>query len=128
MNINEIYELPFVSVTIVYRGKELILKKVLLDTGSASTIFRADSVGEIGVIPEVGDIVDTIRGVGGIEYVYAKTLDFLHFDKLIISNFQVEIGSMDYGMEIDGIIGFDFMKIAGIVIDVPTMQVKVGTN
>lgn len=117
------YGLPFVSVTIQFRGKKLTLDKVLLDTGSAGTIFKADIVEAIGVIPESEDIVDSIHGVGGIEYVYTKTFDAICFEAVCINHFQVEIGSMDYGMEIDGIIGFDFIRTAGLVIDTVNMQV-----
>ncbi|MCP1309986.1 retropepsin-like aspartic protease [Paenibacillus tyrfis] len=124
MNITEEYGLPFVSLTIVYKGKKLELQKVLLDTGSASTLFNADLVRDIGVVPEENDVVDTIRGVGGIEYVYTKYLDAIEFDGITIEQFQVEIGSMDYGIEIEGIIGFDFMKAAGLIIDTKSMIVN----
>jgi hypothetical protein len=128
MNIVEDCGLPFVSVTIVFRGKELTMDKVLLDTGSASTLFHADLVRDIGVVPEGDDVVDTIRGVGGVEYVYTKILDAIHFDGENLEQFQVEIGSMDYGIEIDGIIGYDFMKAAGIFIDTKLMIVRVGSQ
>jgi hypothetical protein len=49
MNIDMIYGLPFVAVTICYRDQKLVLKHVLLDTGSAGTVFNADRVDEIGV-------------------------------------------------------------------------------
>ncbi|MFX3636037.1 MAG: retropepsin-like aspartic protease [Candidatus Pristimantibacillus sp.] len=121
MNITEVYGLPFVKITIVFRGKALELNRVLLDTGSASTLFNADLVGDIGIVPEENDAVDTIRGVGGVEYVYTKFLDAIHFGGQSLSHFQVEIGSMDYGLEIDGIIGFDFMKAIGLVINANEM-------
>ncbi|MEK3899808.1 retropepsin-like aspartic protease [Paenibacillus sp. FSL R7-0179] len=105
MNITEIYGLPFVSMTVVFRGRELRLEKVLLDTGSASTLLNANVVQEIGMVPEGNDIVDMIRGVGGVEYVYTKYLDSIIVDEAILKDFQVEIGNMDYGMEIDGILG-----------------------
>jgi hypothetical protein len=35
MKIDVRYGLPFASVTIGYRGHELVLKNVLIDTGSA---------------------------------------------------------------------------------------------
>lgn len=124
MNITEIYGLPFVSMTVVFRGRELRLEKVLLDTGSASTLLNADIVQEIGMVPEGNDIVDLIRGVGGVEYVYTKYLDSIIVDKAILNDFQVEIGSMDYGMEIDGILGFNFLKQSGAVIDTEEMQLK----
>jgi len=118
MNIVEEYGLPFIGLTIRYQGKQLELRKVLLDTGSASTLFNADRMREIGIVPEENDVVDTIRGVGGIEYVYAKSVDAIEFNGGLVSGFQVEIGSMDYGLDMDGIVGYDFMKAAGFVIDV----------
>jgi Retroviral aspartyl protease. len=120
----EEYGLPFVPVRIHYRGRTLELGKVLLDTGSASTLLKADIVGEIGIVPEGDDVVDTIRGVGGIEYVYAKILDGIELNGQLVSGFQVEIGSMEYGLEIDGIIGYDFMKTVGLVIDTKRQTVK----
>lgn len=126
MNITEIYGLPFVSMTVVFRGRELKLEKVLLDTGSASTLLNADIVQEIGMVPEGNDIVDIIRGVGGVEYVYTKYLDSIIVDEAILKDFQVEIGNMDYGMEIDGILGFNFLKQAGAVIDSKAMELKTG--
>ncbi|ASA25148.1 retropepsin-like aspartic protease [Paenibacillus donghaensis] len=124
MNITESYGLPFVSMTVVFRGRELKLEKVLLDTGSASTLLNADIVQEIGMVPEGNDIVDIIRGVGGVEYVYTKYLDSIIVDEAILNDFQVEIGNMDYGMEIDGILGFNFLKQAGAVIDTGELQLK----
>lgn len=85
-------------------------------------------VGKIGVVPESEDIVDTIRGVGGIEYVYTKNFDSVDFDGVRIDNFQVEVGGMDYGMKLDGIIGFDFIQRVGLVVDVEHMQVFPGGN
>lgn len=124
MKLTEIYGLPFISMIVVFRGRELRLEKVLLDTGSASTLLNADIVQEIGMVPEGNDIVDIVRGVGGVEYVYTKYLDSIIVDEAILNDFQVEIGNMDYGMEIDGILGFNFLKQAGAVIDTGEMQLK----
>lgn len=49
MKIDVRYGLPFVEVTIGYRGRELHLGHVLVDTGSAGTVFSADVVEAIGV-------------------------------------------------------------------------------
>ncbi|MEK4037698.1 retropepsin-like aspartic protease [Paenibacillus sp. FSL L8-0493] len=124
MNITEIYGLPFVSMTVLFRGRELKLEKVLLDTGSASTLLNADIVQEIGMVPEGNDIVDIIRGVGGVEYVYTKYLESIIVDEVMLKDFQVEIGNMDYGMDIDGILGFNFLKQVGAVIDIKEMELK----
>lgn len=102
---------------ICYRGEELHLKNVLLDTGLAGTIFNADVADAIGVHIEPGDFLNKIRGVGGVEVVYSKQFDFVSTGEASLGGFEVEIGEMDYGMEIDGILGFDFIQSAGLVID-----------
>ena len=109
--------LPFIEVTICFRGEELHLKNVLLDTGSAGTIFSADAVDVIGVKIEPGDFLNKIRGVGGVEVVYSKMFDFVKVGEASLSLFEVEIGDMNYGMEIDGILGFDFIRSTGLIID-----------
>ncbi|MBO0994864.1 retropepsin-like aspartic protease [Bacillus sp. SD088] len=123
MKIDIQYGLPFVRLEIEFRGNKRELNKVLLDTGSAGTIFNADVVGEIGVEPEKNDIVDMIRGVGGVEYVYVKIFDHIHFGNIRQENFEVEIGNMDYGMDIDGILGFDFIKASNLIIDTKELSV-----
>ncbi|MFZ3591355.1 retropepsin-like aspartic protease [Bacillus sp. DJP31] len=117
------YGIPFVQLEVHFRGKKLILDKVLLDTGSAGTIFNANVVDEIGVVPEENDLVDTIRGVGGVEYVYVKRFNSILFRDICKEDFQVEIGNMDYGMDIDGILGFDFISVSNLIIDTEKMMV-----
>lgn len=123
MKVNIKYGLPFVDLEVTFRGNKLRLDKVLLDTGSAGTIFNANVVEKIGVVPEKNDIVDTIRGVGGVEYVYVKKFDLIQFEGINQKDFEVEIGNMDYGMKIDGILGFDLICSAKLVIDTNKMLV-----
>jgi hypothetical protein len=125
MNINVVYGLPFVSVTICYRGKEILLDRVLLDTGSAGTVFNADVVDEIGVMVEPEDILNKIRGVGGVEVVYSKRFDFVRLGEASLEGFEVEIGEMNYGMKINGILGFDFIRNASLIIDSKDLQISV---
>ncbi|WP_217594120.1 retropepsin-like aspartic protease [Cohnella sp. GbtcB17] len=125
MKITERYGLPFVSMTVMFRERPLTLTRVLLDTGSAGTLLNADAVQQIGMVPEENDLVDMIRGVGGVEYVYTKSIDAVRVGESTIKDFQVEIGSMDYGLELDGILGFDFLKQAGAVLNVRKMALCV---
>jgi hypothetical protein len=125
MKIEIKYGLPFVQLEVNFRGKKKLLDKVLLDTGSAGTIFNANIVEEIGVVPEENDIVDTNRGDGGVEYVYVKKIDMIHFGDLLQVNFEVEIGNMDYGMELDGILGFDFISASNLIIDTKELLIYI---
>lgn len=120
--------LPFVTVTLVYRGKKLDIKEVLIDTGSAGSVFSADKVASIGLIAEPYDPIRQIRGVGGFEFVFGRRIDSLVMGDLEVKDFEVEIGIMDYGFEIEGIIGMDFLIQGGVIIDIAQLEVKKGTN
>ncbi|WP_235792762.1 hypothetical protein [Virgibacillus salidurans] len=50
-------------------------------------------------------------------------MDKIYFEKSYLENVQVEIGNMDYGMDIDGILGFDFISNSNLVIDTRKMMV-----
>ncbi|MDQ0220664.1 retropepsin-like aspartic protease [Peribacillus cavernae] len=126
INLSEVHGLPFVEATVIFRGKSIQLNRILIDTGSAGTIFNVNSMEKIGVKPEANDVTHTIYGVGGAEFVYTKQMDQIYLSQDIsTSNFLIELGSMDYGLEIDGIIGYDFMRKTGIVIDLNKMNIHI---
>ncbi|ETJ38110.1 hypothetical protein Q604_UNBC07748G0001, partial [human gut metagenome] len=61
--------------------------------------------------------------VGGSEFVYKKTIDEIRLNDLCSRDVKVEIGIMDYGFDIDGIIGIDFLRQIGAIIDLEKMKV-----
>jgi len=115
--------LPHVTASLTYQGRRLSLKDVLLDTGSAGAIFSTDRVLDIGLTYEPDDTVHRIRGVGGTEFVFTKRVDRLAVGELQVNDFQIEVGAMDYGFDIDGIIGMDFLIQVGAIIDLATLEV-----
>lgn len=123
MNIVLTDGLPFISVTVSFRGQEITLNNVLVDTGSAGTIFKAELLRNIGVYPEVNDYTCAIRGVGGSEVVFFKTVDSIIIEDIRLDHFEIEVGEMSYGFPIDGILGFDFMQLAGIIIDTRKLEI-----
>jgi hypothetical protein len=116
-------DLPIVSIDIVYKGQTLHLESVLLDTGSAGTIFDADVVSEIGVRPEGSDQTAILHGIGGTEIVFTKWFDSVSLGSSLVSPCKIQIGAMDYGINIQGILGFDFIRTANLVIDTAEMQI-----
>lgn len=115
--------LPFVRATLSYQGRRLTLAKVLVDTGSVGTIFPADKVSTIGLVLGPHDLIRRIRGVGGAEFVFTKQVDILALGELQVDGFEIEIGAMAYGFDIEGIIGMDFLTQSGAVIDLAQMQI-----
>jgi len=123
MNIQVREGLPYVTVTLLHGGQQLDLANVLLDTGSAGTLFAADQVLAIGLQYEAADPVQRIRGIGGAKFVFVKRIDRLSGGELQVSDFAIEVGAMDYGFAIDGIIGTDFLLQVGAVIDLSHLEI-----
>lgn len=123
VNLELKYGLPFCTVNLRYNGKSISINNVLLDTGSGGSVFKMDVVEEIGITIEADDDIEAISGVGGSEFVYKKVIDSIALGHLKLDNFKIEIGVMDYGFEINGILGMDFMKQVGVLIDLDNMIV-----
>lgn len=111
------HNLPFTTAKISYQGKTVEVSQVLVDTGSATTLFAIDALAEIQIRPLPTDTLQTIRGVGGLEAVFTRRVDGLQVGSHQILGFEIEVGGMDYGFEINGILGMDFLLQAGAVIN-----------
>lgn len=119
------YGLPFCKVMLVNKGKTISLDHILLDTGSGGTIFKMNKVDEIDITIEENDTIESISGVGGSEFVYKKNIDCINIGNLEVKDFQIEVGVMDYGFEINGIIGMDLLKKIGAIINLDTMELNI---
>lgn len=80
-------------------------------------------VDELGITIEKDDIIETISGVGGVEFVFEKIINRINLGNSVISNFIIEVGAMDYGFEIDGVIGMNFLKVMGAIIDLDKIAI-----
>jgi hypothetical protein len=49
-----------------------------------------------------------------------------HDGSMVSDNFQVEVGKMEYGLDIDGIIGFNYMLSVGMSIDTKNLRLGLG--
>lgn len=65
-----------------------------------------------------------IRGIGGTELVFARRMDYLKAGDFSLPDFEVEVGGMDYGFEINGILGTDFLIQAEAVIHMKEMLIE----
>lgn len=115
--------LPWVEARLVVEGYELVLERMLIDTGSAATLVGVDPLLAVGVEFSPEDPVFRMRGVGGVELVVARHIDRLEVGRLRVGPFRVQVGAMDYGFPIDGLIGTDFLTATGAVIDFPKLEI-----
>jgi len=121
-------DLPYVRATLSYHNQQMEFENVLLDTGSGGTIFSVDQVLAVGLQLEPDDIIHRIRGVGGTEFVFTKRVDSLALGELQVNDFEIEIGAMDYGFGVEGIVGMDFLREVGAVIDLARLEIYQATQ
>ncbi|MFQ5631541.1 MAG: retropepsin-like aspartic protease [bacterium] len=124
MNVRLRDGLPFVDAKLVYQNKKLDLHNVLLDTGSSGTVFAAEKVTTIGLFQEPQDPIRQIRGVGGHEFVFVRQVESISVGSLNAKDFEIEIGDMFYGIEIDGIVGVDFLLSTNAIIDLSKLEIR----
>jgi hypothetical protein len=112
------YGLPFIDILVKHKGKEISISHILIDTGSAKSILSADILGTIGVYPSPKDRLRKVKGIGGNEIVFEKCIEFVIVDKCSIKNCTVQVGAMNYGFEINGILGIDYLTTSKAIIDI----------
>lgn len=110
--------LLLVDMELMFNGKSLHLQRVLVDTGSGSTVVSTDLVESIGIVAEENDMIYRISGVGGSEFVYSKTVDLVKIGDMQTKDFALEIGAMNYGFDLDGIIGLDLLQQLNAIINI----------
>ncbi len=116
--------LPFVGITVVHQRGKIKIPNILVDTGSGGTILSADELSKIGIAPQPEDTLHTIFGVGGSEVVFTRTVDELKVGTFSVKQFEIEIGGMDYGFDIQGILGMDFLTTAGAKINLEELEIE----
>lgn len=115
--------LPFVSVIVHANGQTLRLERVLLDTGSAGTVLKADHLITVGVIPLPTDRLRFVQGVGDDEVVIEKSIDGLQIGEFTAAPFTIQMGAVEYGIPMDGIVGLDFLIRANAILDFKSFHV-----
>ena len=128
VTVREYDGLPVVTVDFAHRGAKLTLNNVVVDTGAAISVFKTDDMEQIGIVPEPFDVLDSRRGVGGSERVIEKTVDEISVGELTLGDFDFDMSSMHYADDIDGLLGYDFLKAVEAVVDFGRMQILGGVD
>ena len=116
--------LPFIDVQLTINQQVIVVDNVLLDTGSAASLFSVDFLSGYGVLPEPNDRIREMIGIGGREYVFEKMINEIKIDELYLQDTPIQIGSMDYGFQINGILGSNFLIEARAIIDFNDLNIR----
>ena len=112
------------DMEVTFNGHLLHLQRVLVDTGSGSTVVSTDLAESIGIVAEENDMIYRITGVGGSEFVYSKTVNSVKIGDMQTKDFAIEIGAMNYGFDLDGIIGLDLLQQLKAIINIDELTIQ----
>ncbi|WP_257788293.1 retropepsin-like aspartic protease [Clostridium beijerinckii] len=90
----------------------------MLDTGAFYTIITTDFLDDMGVEFSNEDKIIEASGYGGASsYAVRKRIDLIDCNGIKLDNFKVDFGEIDPNEKINGLLGLDFLREAGIIID-----------
>ena len=116
-------QLIYASLKLVYKGTSKVINKLVVDTGAANTLIALDKVEDIKLSYEDEDFITTFYGVSGPGDSFEKILDYVEFGSKRFSGYKVDFGSFSGGYDINGLIGLDLLKDAGVTIDLQGMRI-----
>lgn len=108
--------LLFCSLDLKINSQNLHLQNVLIDTGSATTLINADYI-----LLDGNEKIKNAQGIGGYERILVKNFETLRLNDIMLENVSLSIGDMDYGIDIDLLIGLDILKILNANINIKNM-------
>ncbi len=120
------YGLPIVSLTVAQYDKSIVLHNVLFDTGCAATVFDTDALAAIGIhIDFINGRAKRMYGVGGTsEICYEQQIPDFHIEHIALSDFPIQLGSIQEPYGFDGIVGIDFKMRAKCKVNFETMTIE----
>jgi hypothetical protein len=65
-----------------------------------------------------------LRGVGGHEHVFVRKIDRFAVDVRSLDGFEIEMGELDYGFQLGGILGMDFLRAARAILDLGALTIE----
>ncbi|MFC3746719.1 hypothetical protein [Paenibacillus sp. GCM10012306] len=125
MKLQLLHGLPIVSLTLSHKEKSIILHNVLFDTGCAATVFDTDALAAISIhIDFINGRAKRMYGVGGTsEICYEQHIPDLCIEHIVLTDFPIQLGSIQEPYGFDGIVGIDFMIRAKCKVDFESMDI-----
>lgn len=117
--------LLFITVVLHMNDKILQLDKVLVDSGSSACMFDTLDIFKLGITFDGSEQIRKMSGIGGDEYVLEKTIDAIEIDGVLSAKWVIQLGDIQYGFGIRGVIGSDLLSNLGALLDYQTQTLKV---
>jgi hypothetical protein len=110
--------LLYTSINLVHEGQEIIINDVIIDTGAFHTIIAPEFLDELDAGFSEDDRLVKASGYGGtICYSVRKRIDKIFCGDIVLDNIKLDFGDIDPNERVNGLLGLDFLRAAGVIID-----------
>ncbi len=115
--------LLYTSIELTHEGKSIIVNDVIIDTGAFHTIISPYYLEELQAEFTDDDILIEAYGYGGASsYAVRKRIDTISCEHITLSDFKIDFGEIDPDEKVNGLLGLDFFRKAGIVLDIADLN------
>ena len=115
--------LLYASIVLSHKNKSVKVNDVIIDTGACHTIILTDYLEGLDVELEDTDELVKTSGYGGVQYSSVrKKIDKLEVGDILLENIKVDFGEIDPYERVNGLIGLDFLRTAGLIIDLVDLR------
>lgn len=108
------------SLVVTFRGKNLQINNVVIDTGSSHTVITPDLLEEIDVKYENGDAIYEPYGIGGTVPFYTKIMDKIQIGSFFVKDIEIDVGMLP--KHHNGLLGLDILKTFKFIIDMDKLD------
>ena len=110
--------LLYTSINLRHEDKCIVVNNVIIDTGAFHTIIAPDFLEELDVALSDEDELVKASGYGGtVSYSVRKKIDSIECEDLKINDIKIDFGEIDPNERVNGLIGLDFLRKAGVILD-----------
>lgn len=110
--------LLYTTIELKYKEKSIIIKDVIIDTGSSHTIIATEYLKEMGIPMLYDDELIKATGYGGMVcYSVRKRFDEIRCGSIVLKDIKLDFGIIDPYDKINGFIGLDFLIGSKSIID-----------
>ncbi len=116
--------LLYTSVELEHGDRKTVVSNVIVDTGAAHTIILTEYLEELDAPLNDDDELVKSSGYGGIVLsAVRKKIGKMSMGDIVLEDIKLDFGIIDPYERLNGLIGLDFLKAAGVIIDLENLTV-----
>lgn len=110
--------LLYTSINLIHDEKSITIDDVIIDTGAFHTIISSDYLEKLDIPFLDDDILVKTSGYGGEEsWSVRKMIQKIECGDISLTNSKIDFGEIDPYERVNGLIGLDFLRNSGEIID-----------